>query len=127
MRERKIELMWGPQGPVVEHLTGTEAKIALREMMVAHRQESETRARVVQTVIALIYREAVRGVLGPDGEPALPMRMSLGPDVLQYAQRPLGISWEHEMGGGVTIVVQRAPNAPTPVEAPAPKIEIAKN
>lgn len=81
---KEIKIGWRGETPVVEHLTGTEAKQALvavltqsRQLGIAAQEADKQRAQLANILIALCYRDCARGLVGPDGRPVLPMRTAI--------------------------------------------------
>ena len=83
-REREIAIEWRGDVPVVGHLTGADAKRVLAQVLVQARQLSAVvagkerdRAQLAAFLVALVHRDAARGLVGVDGQPVLPMRTAI--------------------------------------------------
>ncbi len=111
---RPITIEWNERGPMLEKLTGTEARSILREALIRERESRTLAGQLINVIVALVHRDASRGIVGADGQPALPMQAAL-PEASTKAAA--GNKWtvRCEAGPeGFVVVVDL--QAPTPVE-----------
>lgn len=125
---REIRVRWRADGtPDVDDLTGADAKRALAGVMVEHRRllavldaHEKRREALSQTLIALVHRDAVRGVLGPDGAPVLPMSTWVPADSLAAGRERWRYALRETLEGALEIVVDREP----PPAETAPRVTL---
>lgn len=119
-RTRKVRVEWGPTGPVVDHLTATEAKAVLRQTLLDARASERLRSSLASMVVALVHRDAMRGILGPDGQPVTPMSTTIPKVSADIALRPdWSLRVEPTADGSILVVVE--PGTP---ETPAARVTL---
>lgn len=116
--EKSVAIEWTKDGPVVSHLTGSEAKGALRQVLIMNAQLDEQRGKLAAALVALVHRDAMRGILGGDGQPALPMSTTVPKDSAEIGLQPWRWTLRPQADGSVRIEV----DAPPPDPNVAPKI-----
>lgn len=115
MGTREIQIRWGPNGPEVGQLTGPEARAALAQVMVKLQQEQQNRIHGTNMLIGIMHRDASRLLVGPDGNPVLPMGTIIPPESMIYSRKPWNLRWSQAPTGAVTIEVSeiQAPGEPS--------------
>lgn len=111
---REIKIGWRGETPVVDHLTGTEAKHALAtvlrqaRVLEVHAQNADRqRAQLANVLIALVHRDAARGLVDADGKPVLPMTTTIPKESTDTFKEKWEFSCKPQPDGSLVIVVDR--------------------
>ncbi len=92
-RQRTASVDFDANGvPLVEHLTGTEARAVLREALTRLRAAENQRSQMVQLIATIAYDRAMPTIVAADGTPPLPMRIGIPRAVVLASERP----WQME-------------------------------
>lgn len=122
-RGHEFKLEWGTRDgrkvPLVENLTGTEAKAVafealmhLQDALATLDQQTQRVGRLTSIVVGYVYRDAQRGVLGLDGRPVVPIGGVLPADLLAIASEPWALSWLVRPDKSLLLQVNRPPPPP---------------
>jgi hypothetical protein len=113
-KQREVRIGWNGDEPVVDHLTGTEAKAVLRDVLRNSRElgaqlqrEAQTRQTLANVVIALVHRDAARGIVGPDGKPVMPMQTVIPKESAATFREKWSFRADPTPEGTVVVVVDR--------------------
>lgn len=91
----------------LRHLSKSELEDALLEVSKRLEGVEKNRAIMTRLVAALVYRDALRGLLAPNGDPVMPMRAMLGPDLVRTGERDWSVR-TRSIDQGIAVIVEPA-------------------
>lgn len=107
-RTRRVRLETGPDGlPVLDHLTATEAKAGLRQALVDLQRAEGLRRALSSALVALVHQANTRGVLGPDGQPVVPMQATISKASADVGLQQWRFAMTPQIDGSISVIVDR--------------------
>jgi hypothetical protein len=125
--QREITVRWKGDRPDLDHLTGTEAKelactllLQGRQLVAQAEHAKRQSAQLANVIIGMVHRDAMRGLLGPDGQPSMPMRSTIPTESTATFKRVWNFRCVPQDDGSMLVFVEptKDPNEPTKVVLP---------